>query len=157
MDATSVLAAYNGLKYAKDALTTLIQGKVEIESQGRISDALSKLGDAQDALFQLRDELFTMQSENARLKAEIETNSTWQTRVASYELVRTTGGAVVYRFKEQPEHFACPSCINGLKLQILQDNRTMTGKFRCTGCNAEYPINPRSPPHASDPYTGFRR
>jgi hypothetical protein len=140
------MAAYNGLKFAKDSLSTLIQGKVEIEAQARISEALTKLGDAQDALFQLRDELFTMQAETARLKAEIDRTNNWKDRLSSYELVKTAGGAVVYRFKGNPEHFACPSCVNGQKLEILQDNRTMSGKFRCSGCTNEYPINPREEP-----------
>jgi len=58
MDASSILAAYNGLKFAKDSLSTLIQGKIEVESQAKVRAALEKLGAAQDALFEMRDELF---------------------------------------------------------------------------------------------------
>jgi cob(I)alamin adenosyltransferase len=96
VDPSIVLAAYNGLKFAKDSISTLIQGKVEIEAQARISVALTKLGDAQDALFQLRDELFTMQAEIARLKSDIDRTNNWKDRLSSYELVKTAGGAVVY-------------------------------------------------------------
>lgn len=146
MDASSVMAAYNGLKFAKDSLTTLVQGKIEIESQAKVMAALEKLGGAQDALFQMRDELFTLQAENVRLQQEIERNNAWKERLGSYELIKTSGGAVVYKFKGQPEHFACPSCTNNHKLEILQDNRTMSGKYRCTGCKAEYPVDPRENP-----------
>jgi NAD-dependent SIR2 family protein deacetylase len=143
MDAALAMAAYNGLKFAKDSLTTLVQGKIEVESQAKILDALEKLGTAQDALFQMRDELFTLQAENLQLQKEIERHNSWNERLTSYALVKTAGGAVVYKFKGEPEHFACPSCANNQKLEILQDNRTMSGKFRCTGCEAEYPVKPR--------------
>lgn len=146
MDVTAVTAAYNGLKFAKDSLSALMAGKIEAESQARILAALEKLGAAQDTLFQLREELFTLQAENVKLKQEIDTHNKWQERLDAYELARTAGGAVVYRFKGQPEHFVCPSCTNDKKLQILQDNRTMSGKYRCVGCEAEYPINPRETP-----------
>jgi hypothetical protein len=146
MDASSIMAAYNGLKFAKDSLSTVIQGKIEIESQAKVIAALEKLGTAQDALFEMRDELFALQGQIMRLTQELERNNTWDERLGSYELTKTAGGAVVYKFKSQPEHFACPSCANSCKLEILQDNRTMSGKYRCTGCEAEYPINPREDP-----------
>jgi hypothetical protein len=137
------MAAYNGLRFAKDSLSTLLQAKIEIESQAKVMAVLERLGTAQDAMFEMRDELFTLQADNVRLKQELENNNAWNQRFASYELVRTAGGAVVHKFKGQPEHFACPSCANNRKLEILQDNRTMSGKFRCTACKAEYPIEPR--------------
>lgn len=156
MDASLAMAAYNGLKFAKDSLTTLVQGKIEAESQAKILAALGKLGAAQDALFQMRDELFNLQAENLRLQQEIDRHNTWKERLASYELVKTSGGAFVYKFKGDSEHFVCPSCVNNQKLEILQDNRTMSGKFRCTGCEAEYPVNPwENPPpirYDHDPY-----
>jgi len=143
MDATLAMAAYNGLKFAKDSLTTLVQGKIEAESQTKILAALEKLGTAQDALFQMRDELFTLQAENLQLQQEIKLHDNWKEQFAGYELVKTEGGAVVYKFKNDPVHFACPSCANNQMLEILQDNRTLSGKFRCTGCEAEYPVNPQ--------------
>ncbi|MHB1077238.1 hypothetical protein [Thiobacillus sp.] len=86
MDASLAMAAYNGLKFAKDSLTTLVQGKIEAESQAKILAALGKLGAAQDALFQMRDELFNLQAENLRLQQEIDRHNTWKERLASYEL-----------------------------------------------------------------------
>ena len=143
MDAASVMAAYQGLKFAKDSLVTVAQGKIEIESQAKVMAALEKLGAAQDALFEMRDELFRLQADNARLTQAVAQNEAWEKRFAAYELAKTAGGAVVFKFKGQPEHFACPSCANNQKLEILQDNRTMSGKFRCTACKAEFPIRPK--------------
>jgi hypothetical protein len=147
MDASLAMAAYNGLKFAKDSLTALAQGKIEVESQAKVLAALEKLGAAQDVLFQMRDELFSLQAENLRLQQEIERNNTWKERLASYELVKTTGGAVVYKFKGEPEHFACPSCLNIQKLEILQNKRNMSGNFHCSGCAADFPVDPfENPP-----------
>lgn len=143
MEASTILAAYNGLKFAKDSLGAIIQGKIEVDAQAKVMAALEKLGAAQDALFEMRDELFTLQTEISRLKQELEANNAWKDRLASYELTKTAGGAIVFRSKGEPEHFACPSCANDLKIEILQDNRTSSGKYRCTGCKAEYPIAPR--------------
>jgi predicted RNA-binding Zn-ribbon protein involved in translation (DUF1610 family) len=148
MDATLAMAAYNGLKFAKDSLTTLVQGKVEIETQTKILAALERLGTAQDALFQMRDEMFTLQADNQQLRNEVEQSKKWDERLTQYELVQTTGGAVVHRFKGEPMHYLCPSCLNKRQIEILQDNRTMSGKFRCTSCTAEYPINPHDNPPA---------
>ncbi|WNB76964.1 hypothetical protein [Methylomonas koyamae] len=152
MDATLAMAAYNGLKFAKDSLTTIVQGKVEIDTQTRILAALEKLGTAQDALFQMRDEMFSLQVENQQLKSEAEQNKKRQEKLDQYELVKTTGGAIVHRSKGEPLHYLCPSCINKGQLEILQDNRTMSGTFRCTACAADYPINPREnrPPIRKD-------
>jgi len=147
MDLSSIMVAYNGIKFAKESLSTLIQGKIEIESREKVTAALDNLGKAQDTLFEMRDELFSLQTENNKLKQELEKQNNWTERINSYELTKTDGGAVVYKFKGQPDHFACPSCINGHKLEILQDNRTMSGKFRCVSCQAEYPIKPlQNPP-----------
>jgi hypothetical protein len=146
VDPSMIMAAYNGLKFAKDSLTTLADGKIERESQARILEALGKLGSAQDALFELRDELFSLQTENARLKGEIDLHNQWAQRLAQYELTQTAGGAVVYRFKSAPEHYACPSCVNLQKLEILQDTRTMFGLYICTGCDKRFPIKPKEKP-----------
>ncbi|WP_426170399.1 hypothetical protein [Pseudoduganella sp. R-34] len=143
MDMALTMAAYNGLKFAKDSLTTLVQGKVEIESQAKIIEALEKLGPVQDALFEMRQDIFDLQTENQRLKSALEQSKKWDDKLANYELVMTDGGAVAHRFKGSPLHYLCPSCINKKQPEILQDNRNLSGKFRCTACNAEYPINPR--------------
>lgn len=94
----------------------------------------------------MREELFRLQGENDALRKELAASEEWQKRSTSYQLTMTTGGAIVYRYNAEPEHFACPSCFNTKTIQILQDNRTYSGKFRCTGCSAEYPINPRQTP-----------
>jgi hypothetical protein len=143
MDVTSITGAYQGLKAAKDILGVLFDAKVDAEAKPKILEALQKLGEAQDTLFALREELFSLQTTNGQLRQEIADSKTWQSTASQYDLVKTAGGAVVYKFKGEPEHFACPSCFNLKQVHILQTNRTMSGKFRCTGCSSEFPVDPQ--------------
>lgn len=143
MDMTTISAAYSGLKIAKDVFTGLTKLQIETESLDKINDAVKKVGDAQDALFQLREELFKLQEENNSLRIEVSEKESWDKKLSEYVLVKTEGNAVVYKSKTGPEHYLCPSCISKKTIEILQDNRTMSGKFRCIGCEGEYPINPQ--------------
>ncbi len=146
MDIASITAAYNGLKIGKEILSGLLDAKIEADSRAKVTDALSKLGAVQDTLFELREELFRLQSNNDDLRKRIAQFESWDKQLEQYELKKTAGGAVVYQYKGEPEHFVCPSCVAQRQLQILQDNRTMSGKYRCPGCKNEFPINPRETP-----------
>jgi len=143
MDLAIISAAYNGLKSVKDIFSSFTDMKIETESLAKINDATKKVSEAQDTLFQIKDELFRLQEENNSLKKEISNIESWDKKFSNYELVKTTGNAVVYKSKSEPEHFICPSCAEKHSIQILQDNRTMSGKFRCIGCEGEYPVNPK--------------
>lgn len=146
MDMPNVGAAVDGLKIGIDLLKSLYNRSGGTDDKVKIDDALSKLGDAQDALFTLREELIRLQTENVSLNKQIAESETWDTKLSEYELARTSGGAVVYKSKGKPEHYSCPSCISSKKvIEILQNNRTQTGKYRCVGCKAEFPIEPPRP------------
>ncbi|MCK5855604.1 MAG: hypothetical protein KAG56_10310 [Sulfurovaceae bacterium] len=143
MDIASITLAYEGLKTGKSILQSLYETKIEADAKEKIEVVMSKLGEAQDSLFTMREELFRLQSDNDTLKNKIGEIDSWENKFSQYELVETLGGAVVYRFLNTPKHFICPSCISRKKIEILQNNRTPSGKFRCIGCKSEYPINPR--------------
>jgi predicted RNA-binding Zn-ribbon protein involved in translation (DUF1610 family) len=143
MDITTVTGAYEGLKAAKEIIGSLLETKIDIEVKAKIIEIQNKLGETQDTLFGLREELFKLQEANYKLNKELESIQSWQAKVDQYELSKTNGGAVVYKFKGQPEHFACPSCFNSKQVHILQTNRTFSGKYRCTGCGNEFPIEPK--------------
>jgi len=145
MDIATITTAYEGLKIGKDLLKGLLELKelkIDAQAKPRIDEVLSKLGDAQDTLFIMREELFRLQSENEEFRKILAESEKWEEKLAEYELVETSGGAIVYEFKDTPKHFICPSCVSKKTIEILQDNRTMSGKFRCVGCNAEFPIKP---------------
>lgn len=142
MDLATIGAAYEGLKASKQIFSAFFDARVDAEAKPKILAALDQLGNAQDALFTLREELFRLQAVNDELRKQLAAAESWESRAALYQLDKTSGGAVVYRYNAQPEHFACPSCFNHRQIQILQDNRTISGKFRCTGCNAEFPVQP---------------
>jgi len=142
MDITTITAAYEGLKAGKNILKSLYEAKIEADAKEKIDEVMSKLGEAQDTLFSMREELFRLQSENDTLRKQIAESDSWDNKLDQYELIKTAGGAVVYKHIGEPEHYICPSCAAKKSIEILQDNRTYSGKFRCVGCKAEYPINP---------------
>lgn len=143
MDVASITGAYQGLKAAKEILGAAFDAKVDAEAKPKVLEALHKLGEAQDILFALREELFSLQEANNALRKEIAESASWQSKADQYELTKTPGEAVVYKFNGRPEHFACPSCFNSKTIHILQTNRTMSGKYRCTGCGSEFPVEPQ--------------
>ena len=143
MDIASIASAYEGLKLGKSILKAIYESKVEADAKEKIDEVMSKLGEAQDTLFSMREELFRLQSDNESLKKKISEADDWNSKQSQYELTETSGGAVVYEFKGTPKHFICPSCFSKKTVEILQDNRTLSGKYRCVACKAEFPVNPR--------------
>jgi DNA repair exonuclease SbcCD ATPase subunit len=142
MDIATISTAYSGLKYAKEVLTALLNAKIEAETILRIHEVLQKLGDAQDTLFALREERAEYQEENAKLREQLKAIDQWSIRAQQYNLVQTSG-AVVYRYKSSPDHFACPVCFEKHLISILQDRHVKTGTFDCPACKAAYDINYR--------------
>ncbi len=129
MDISTISAAAAGLKFAKDTVSGLLDAKIDIDTRTKVTEVLTKLGDAQDTLFGLRENLFELQTENAKLKQQIADADDWRKRIAPYAVTQTTGGAVVCRNAGGdgvPEHFACPVCANKREIQILQDKRSFT-------------------------------
>lgn len=148
IDIATISAAFQGLTLTKGLLNAAYDAKVDSDAKAKISEALERLGQAQDGMFTLREELNRLQNEREDLQRRLQVLESWSTRAKDYELVQTSGGAVVNQFKSSPPHYACPGCFNKQEIHPLQDNRTDSGKFRCTGCGAEYPINPKAPPPA---------
>lgn len=146
MEMTSIVAALNGLNTAKDILSGVLGAKIGAEVREKVAEVVDRFGVAQDAMYELREELFRLQSENQSLRNRLADVDSWNKRFAQYSLAKTIGGAVVYVSNGEPVHYACPSCVNQQQIQILQDNRTMSGKYRCAGCKAEFPIEPQKRP-----------
>jgi len=112
----------------------------------KVAEALEKLGELQDVIFGLREDRVKLQDENHNLKAQIKKLEDWKVKAAPYQLLQTAGGAVVYHSDGPPDHFACPSCYESHKIQILQSD-DMFCYFVCHGCKTGYQIkNP--PPQA---------
>jgi predicted RNA-binding Zn-ribbon protein involved in translation (DUF1610 family) len=151
MDMSSISAAYEGLKIGKSLLQTAFEKKAEELSEEKIRQILEKLGAAQDTLFIVRETLFELQTENDALKKQIAESEAREERMSSYKLVQTSGGAVVYESQNDPHHYICPSCVEKQSAQILQDNRTRSGKYRCVPFGAEYPIEPHKPAPSTTP------
>lgn len=142
MDLSSISGAYAAIKLAKEALGSTIDAKAGEIARDQVQTALDQMGEAQDKLFWLRDELARLQDENSELRDRVKSIESWEERFRHYELTRTPGGAYVYRFNGEPEHYACPRCAEHREVQIFQDTRTMAGNFTCPGCDRKFPVNP---------------
>ena len=160
MDVSQIGAAYAGVKFIKESLSAILNAKIEAAAREKINEALEKVGTVQDTLFYLRDELSRLQAENYELKEKLIATEDWKARLAKYELKETQGGAVVFQFKGEPRHYICPNCVNKKEAQILQRRKdSMSGDFRCYGCNKDFPIEPHRdfdlPPSGGD-WSTFR-
>lgn len=136
----TVATALNGIKTANAVVSSLLDLKIEAGSLKKVTEALQSLGTAQDTMFQLRETLFELQTENEKLRKEISARDDWDTKIAQYDLAKTDGGAVVYKFKGEPQYYVCPSCVINREIHILQDRKDVKGCFRCPKCKADFPI-----------------
>lgn len=107
---------------------------MEIETRTRVTEALEKLGVAQDTLFELREALFRLQGENAHLREELAARKEWDDQAAKYTLTKTSGGSMVYASPGPPPHFACAVCFPKKTIHILQDVHDELGTHHCPSC-----------------------
>lgn len=133
-------------------LPSLAKAGADIASASDETKRNAQLIEFQKAIIGLQANIASVQAQNASLAAhnreleqELKRLADWSSRLENYELVETSGGAIVYKSKQAPEHYICPSCKEKSQIHILQDNRTWSGKFRCVNCEAEFPVKPRDP------------
>ena len=136
--------AYDAIKSSKEMLGGLFDSRVDAEARPKVQAALDKLGDAQNAMFALRDELFRLQTENHKLATELASIEEWRSKATQYELAKSIGGAVVYRYLAEPTHFACPSCYERKQIHILQDIQSF-GTYACPSCKAHFQVGTIGP------------
>jgi hypothetical protein len=129
-------AATAAVTLTKDILKTAVNEKIDSEAKIKVQEAREKLNEIQDVIYTLKDELFRLQDVNRDLKLKLEESKSLQ----NYEITATDGGAVVYRFKNAPEHFACPTCYSEGSIQILQDANSMAKNHNCTKCKSSFYI-----------------
>lgn len=157
-----IAGAISAFKAVKDLGKTIFDAKVDSDVQAKVLDVMTKIGEAQDTMYALREENIKLQGENERLTREAAGADEWARKIAQFVLLETAGGAVVFQNTGEPPYFACPNCVNQKRIVPLQDNRTMSGKYRCVACEAEYPIKPQSratrpDSQGHDPYNWMAR
>jgi len=150
MDIAVITGAYTGLKAAKDILANLVDQKIEVEASKAITEAMDKMGIAQDTFFALREELFKLQDDNRSLQEQLSAVTAWEDTMSAYSLEKTSGGAVVYKSSSEPMHFVCPSCLNKKELHILQEAGGYSGFSICPSCSTQYLVRPHDDPPAID-------
>lgn len=134
--------ALSGFKAAREMLTAVANGKMEIATMDRVLEAIRKLAEAQDTLYELREELLSKQEEVAELRSQIDARRQWEQDAARYHLKATDGGATVWASDDPLPHYACPACYTKQRISILQDRRTYEGSYVCpdADCKASYLI-----------------
>jgi hypothetical protein len=138
---TATTATYNGLAFAKDALTTVLGMKMDARAREKVLAAEASLGEAQDILFNLRAEVSELQQQNTNLRRQLAKREIWIACLAAYDIVKTPGGAIVYASKSSLKHYACPTCIESKReIQVLQDNSDETGEFTCPSCTSAFRV-----------------
>lgn len=146
MDAISTaMAAWEGIKATKEILGTALKATADFKAKEEILTAQEKIGDVQDRLFELRDQLNQLQNEKRDLADKLREAEAWAEKVGQFELAKASGGAIAYKFKGEPVHYACPSCLNSKQIQPLQFNNAWSGVFTCQGCKANYQLEPTRP------------
>lgn len=141
--AISEFAALVGvLKAAREGLRSLRQSNLSSEHKSAVEAALDQLFDAQDRIATIQETAVALREENARLKQQIADADDWKKRVQDYKLV-DTHGARVY-LGGNPQHYACPACMERRELHVLQDRKLASGHWSCPGCKETYPIDPPS-------------
>ncbi|HIJ91666.1 MAG TPA: hypothetical protein HPP95_12555 [Deltaproteobacteria bacterium] len=141
MDLVTIKAAYTSAKFAKEALTTVLDYKIDQKSKDKINEVLEKVGPIQDTIFELREELFKLQDENRDLKNSLREINRWEERINKLDLKKTSGGATVYVSNSETPYYVCPNCIEKKEIQPLQPYAAgYMGDFKCPGCDKSYPI-----------------
>ena len=148
---STITAAYEAIKSVKAIIATVSSLNTDTKVVGELNHAAHQVSDALDALLQAKEKMFEQQDQIRKLKDEIETFNTWAERFSKYDLISTKGGAVVYRSREEPIHYLCPSCAERRELQILQGNTTVPWSFACPSCRVKYPIEPARRPRIQSP------
>ena len=139
VDPATVTNAFGYLKAAKEALANYKNLSDKTEAAEVINTAVQKVGDAQGALVDVQAAMFDLQRENEELKRNQNDDRLWQDKIAGFTLSKTEGGAMVYAAPGD-SYYACPSCVNKREIVPLQDCGTATGAYKCTSCDAFYPI-----------------
>jgi rubredoxin len=144
MDMSTIAAAYQSLNIIKTTFDALLGLKIDSAALQKVTDALQKVTAVQDTLFQAQSRLFELQGKVEALTKDLEAEKKWNSTIASYKLIRTSGGALVYAFQGEPSHHACPACASKQQIQPLQNHHNYAGTHECPSCKYKYPVD--SPP-----------
>lgn len=105
--------------------------------------------DLRQAVLNVKEELLQLREDNQTLRAKVSEKNTWDDASAQYKLVATPRGGTVYYADGPPPHYACPTCFASKKIIPLQHSGGSSYSYKCTQCNAYYPIEEPKPPRTT--------
>jgi hypothetical protein len=143
VEIATTAAAVGAIKTAFNALKDLKELGLSAKHAAVVDAAMDDMREAQNQLNNVQGEILELREENHALKRTIANHDNWQDRFDQHALVQTPGGAQVYQGGEPPNnYYACPACIEHQKIQILQTERSMSGRWSCPSCNTKFPVDP---------------
>ena len=137
----NVKLAFDGVKFIKEMFNGHVDGLAKEKVQELHQQLNNKVIDIQQVLLELLEQNQTYQQRNDKLEKQLNEQMDFQNKLLEYELVKSKGGAVVYKFRSAPEHFLCQRCISEKKLIIiLQFNDNYNGFYHCPCCEQSFKI-----------------
>ncbi|HAS6055557.1 hypothetical protein [Vibrio vulnificus] len=135
----SVKAAFDGINFIRQMFDGHVDGVAKDKVSELQQQSNQKVLDIQQVLILLQAQVLEYQQENERLTELLKKDVEIREQLNQYELVKTEGGAVVYKFNAEPAHFACPQCVNDKQvISILQFTDNARGFYNCKGCSSSY-------------------
>ncbi|MEZ8544657.1 hypothetical protein AB6C74_17545 [Vibrio splendidus] len=137
----AVKTAFDSVKFLKGMFDGHVDGVakekvIELQQQSN-----QKVLDIQQALMDLQAEIFRYQEANSELTDQLKVHTDLNEKLEKYKLIRSGGGAVVYKSKFEPIHYTCPRCISEKKIiNILQFTGHFQGFYNCPSCEKPFKI-----------------
>jgi predicted RNA-binding Zn-ribbon protein involved in translation (DUF1610 family) len=117
----------------------------ELVKKGITIDLQERIMQLREAVLNVKDEVLRLREENQGLRSNAQAAAEWTTRILKYEFVTAPGGALVWRSTGPPEHYACPTCIEGQHIHPLQPTKYSSSTYTCQNCKAQFNVMPKPP------------
>lgn len=114
----------------------------EMEIAVKTNEIIELAGNANSKLLEVTSKALELQEENTKLREKLIKSDSWRCRKEKFELVETSGKAIVYKHNGKLEYYACPRCFEDENISILQDCKVWSGSFSCKKCDKTYLIKP---------------
>ena len=135
-----IAAGLASAKFLFDSLRAASRLATDHEVRTRIDEALESVADVRSALLDAQTTIGQQLEELRQVRAQLHAVETWEARAANYEMVRTPGGAVVFRSNGSPQHDACPVCFASQVIVPIQP--LYSGGGQCPKCKVTFELMP---------------
>ncbi|MFL1914451.1 hypothetical protein ACJW8B_03360 [Plesiomonas shigelloides] len=141
MPIETIKTAFESMRFLQQMFDGHVDGLAKERVDELKQEANKKVIDIQQAMIQLQAQVYEYQNENEELKKILSDTEEIKAKLEAYTLTDSIGGAIVYKYNSNPEHYCCPQCISEKKVvSILQFVDDFSGFYVCSGCKTRYKI-----------------